>query len=98
MFDYDPLVQLNAHYLDQIPNFYNRFIKNNQGVQANEIMEQIQNAYEDNEFDERLTKIFSLPPFNGYVLNYFDEYAFMEYCAMKYKTNWSEEVRYYLWI
>ena len=32
------------------------------------------------------------------VLNYFDEYAFMEYCAMKYKTNWSEEVRYYLWI
>ena len=97
MFDYDPLLQLNAHYLEQIPDFYNRYLKNNNGVLAIEIMEQVQNDLEDNEFDERLTKIFNLPPFNGYVLNFFNEYEFMEYCAMKYGTKWGEEVKYYLW-
>ena len=70
MFDYDPLLQLNAHYLEQIPDFYNRYLKNNNGVLATEIMEQVQTDLEDNEFDERLTKIFNLPPFNGYVLNF----------------------------
>lgn len=39
LFDYDPLLQLNAHYLDEIPNFYDRFLKNNHGVEAHEIME-----------------------------------------------------------
>jgi hypothetical protein len=97
LFDYDPLLQLNAHYLDEIPNFYDRFLKNNNGVEAHEIMAQVQDAYEDNEFDERLTKIFDSSPFDGFVLNYFGDYEFMEYCNDRFGSRWTEEVRYYLW-
>ena len=96
MFFINSPTEYSLNVIDSIPNFYDRFLKNNKNKTPAEIMEEIQNAYEDNEFDIRLTETFNAYPFDGYVFNDVDEWDFMEYCIKKYNVNWIEKTIYSL--
>ena len=95
MFDYDPMAAFNAECLDKIPNF-REYLINNRGATQYELMDIIQNACDDHEWPENVEKIFCQPPFRGDVFEFLTNDEFMEYCSIRYKVRWEEEIKYYL--
>lgn len=67
-------------------------------IEISDLMQKIENAYEDNEFPYYINNIVEAYPFEGEVFNLIDEYEFMQYCKERYNKYWREdiEVHFYL--
>lgn len=59
-----------------------------------EIADAIEDAYEDHAFPEEIDKIVEAPPFDGYILNFFNSDDLMEYLEKRYGTRFREESYY----
>ena len=55
-----------------------------------EIADAIEDAYEDHAFPEEIDKIVEAPPFDGYILNFFNSDDLMEYLEKRYGTRFRE--------
>ena len=76
--EWEKKIEIIYRILDKIPVFDYLEL----GMSTYEIMEQIENAYKDNEEVKR--------ELNGYLFNYIATYEFENYCHNRYGTNFQE--------
>ena len=69
-------------YLDTIP--IESYLIN--GMTAGDVMDAIENEYDDKLIDD--------PIFKGFIFSWMDEYEFMSYCVDRFDTNWYEKTEY----
>ena len=61
-----------------------------------EIMDSIQNAYDDHEFPDWVDEIVEAEPLKGYIQNLMCEDDFMDYLEHRYGTRFREHTTYYI--
>ena len=68
------------------------------GMDIFDLMQKIENAYEDNEFPCYINDIIEAYPFQGEIFNLISADEFMQYCTERYNRHWREdiEVHFYL--
>ena len=84
--------EYNLTLLDKID--LKRFIE--RGDSPGDIMDKIENAYEDHEFPEEIDKIVQGPILKGYFFNYIGTDDFMDYLHEKYNIGFYDEIHYWV--
>lgn len=83
---YEEEYKLQAELLDKLD--LRPYIK--LGMKHWDIADAIEDAYDDHAFPEEIDKIVEAPPFNGYILNFYNSDDLMDYLHERYGTRFRE--------